>query len=189
VVLATGSSMTWPMCLPDALKSAGIVPDLRTGIRELVGKKERQRGAAVIYDMDQTDGTYAAAELLRNLFERVVLLTPRNHIAEDTALATRQRILRRFHERGIEFMCLVEPRWSDAFENEGRLEYASVFGGAPRSIENVAFFAYAAPRAPNDELAAPLRAAGIEVHCVGDCKVARGVLDATTEGHAIGTTL
>jgi 2,4-dienoyl-CoA reductase-like NADH-dependent reductase (Old Yellow Enzyme family) len=189
VVLATGSTMTWPRCLPEALKSAGIVPDLRAGIRDLLGKKERQRGVAVIYDMDQMDGTYAAAELLRNLFERVILLTPRNHIAEETALATRQRILRSFHERGVEFLCLVEPRWSDAFENEGRLEYASIFGGAPRSIEDVAFFAYSTPRAPNDELAAPLRAAGIEVHCIGDCKVARGVLDATTEGHAIGTTL
>ena len=189
VILATGSTMTWPLCLPEALQAAGIVPDLRTGMRELAGKKERQRGVAVIFDMDQTDGTYAAAELLRNLFERVVLLTTRNHIAEETALATRQRILRRFHERGIEYSCLVEPRWSDAFENEGRLEYASVFGGATRSIENIAFFAYATPRAPNDELAAPLRAAGVAVHCVGDCKVARGVLEATAEGHAIGTTL
>jgi hypothetical protein len=139
--------------------------------------------------MDQMEGTYAAAELLRNLFDRVVLLTPRQHIAEDTALATCQRILRRFHERNIEFICQVEPRWTDAFENEARLEYASVFGGASRSIEDVAFFTYSTPRAPNDALAAPLRAAGIEVHCVGDCKVARDVLAATAEGHAIGTTL
>jgi len=189
VVLATGSTMTWPLCLPDALRSEGMVPDLRTAIRGLAGKKERQRGAAVIFDLDQTDGTYAAAELLRDLFDRVILLTTRPHIAEDTSLATRQRILRRFHQRGIEFQCLVEPRWTDAFENEGRLEYASVFGSAARSIEDVAFFAYSTPRAPNDELAVPLRAAGIEVHCVGDCKVARGVLEATAEGHAIGTTL
>jgi hypothetical protein len=65
----------------------------------------------------------------------------------------------------------------------------SVYGSAPRSIEDVAFFAYSTPRTPNDEMAAPLRAAGIEVHCVGDCKAARGVLEATAEGHAVGTTI
>jgi 2,4-dienoyl-CoA reductase-like NADH-dependent reductase (Old Yellow Enzyme family) len=189
VVLATGSTMTWPVCLPQALKTAGIVPDLRAAMRQLVGRRERQHGAAVIFDMDQGDGTYAAAELLRDLFDRVVILTPREHIAEETALATRQRILRRFHERAIEFKCLVEPRWTLAFENEGRLEYASIFGGETTSIDDVSFFAYSTPRAPNDELTMPLRAAGVAVHLVGDCKVARGALEATAEGHAIGTML
>jgi len=189
VVLATGATMTWPVCLPRALRDEGIVPDLRSAMAGLIGRTERQRGTAVIYDMDQTDGTYAAAELLRDLFERVVILTPREHIAEDTALTTRQRIQRRCHERGIEYLVLVEPRWSDTFENEGRLEYGSIYGGPSSSIADVAFFAYSTPRAPNDELAAPLRAAGVEVHLIGDCKVARGVLEATAEGHAVGNKI
>jgi hypothetical protein len=189
VVLATDATMTWPVCLPASLKADGIVPDMREAMQELVGRKERQRGTAVILDMDQMDGTYAAAELLRDIFDRVVLLTGRERIAEETALTSRQRILRRFHERGIEFICLVEPRWSDRFENEGRLEYGSVFGGPSSFIDDVAFFAYSTPRTPNDALAAPLRAAGIEVHPVGDCKIARDVLAATTEGSAIGRAL
>lgn len=189
VALATGATMTWPVCLPDALRSLGVVPDLRTAIEPLLARKERQRGVAVILDLDHTEGTYAAAELLRALFERVVLLTPRAQIAEETALVTRQRILRRFHELNIEARCLVEPRWSAAFELEGRLEYASIFGGASRSIEEVSFFAYATPRTPNDALVEPLRAAGLAVHRIGDCKVARDVLAATAEGFAVGMSV
>ena len=189
VVLATGSAMTWPVCLPDAYRAQGLVPDLRSAMRALVGRNEREGGVAVIYDMDQTDGTYAAAEALRQRFDQVILLTPRHHIADDASLVTRIRILRRFHEQGIEARCLVEPTLTDAFRNGRRLEYASVFGGARQAIDNVALFAYSTPRAPNDELAAPLRAAGIVVHLIGDCKVARSVMEATAEGHAIGTTL
>ena len=104
-------------------------------------------------------------------------------------MVTRQRILRRFHERGIEYQCMVEPRWGDSIEQEGTLEYCSIYGGPAKAIAKVAFLAYSTPRLPNDELAGPLRAAGLAVHLVGDCKVARGVLEATSEGHAIGTTI
>lgn len=197
VVLATGSTMTWPACLPAQLQAEGIVPDLREAISTLVGRgkgreqhqPQRQRGSAVILDMDQMEATYASAELLRDVFDRVVVLTQRQGIAEDTALVSRQRILRRFFERGIEVMTLVEPHWSESFENESRLEIASVFGGVVAVIDNVAFFSYSTPRAPNDALVAPLHAAGLPVHVIGDCKIARDVLAATAEGSAIGLRL
>jgi hypothetical protein len=38
-------------------------------------------------------------------------------------------------------------------------------------------------------MATPLREAGLKVHLIGDCKVARTVLEATAEGHAVGTTI
>jgi len=189
VVLATGSTMTWPLCLPDALSGEGIISDLREAMRTVMGRRERQRGTAVIFDMDQMEGTYAAAERLHELFAAVVLITPRERIAEDTGLVTRQSILRRLQEKGIRYECLAEPHWSEAFEQEGRLELIGTYGGTRQAIEDVAFFAYSTPRVPNTSLAAPLLAAGIAVHRIGDCKVARTVLNATAEGHAIGTTL
>jgi len=148
-----------------------------------------QPGAAVIFDMDHTDGTYAAAERLRDLFSRVVILTPRDRIAEDTSLVVRQRVLRRFHERSIEVITLVEPRWTSAMEERGSLYYESVFGGPLQAIDDVSFFAYATPRVPNVDLLEALRAAGLHVHMIGDCKVARAPLDATAEGYAIGLSL
>ena len=186
VVLATGSTMLWPECLDPQLGRDGIVTDLRAAIAGLAAHRAPIPGAAVILDLDQTEGTYAAAERLKDLFDRVIIITPRDRIAEDTALVTRQRVLRRCHQRGIEVRTLVEPRVTAAFENEARVDCVSVYGGAAAPIENVALFTYATPRIPDDALAAPLASAGIEVHRIGDCKVARGVLDATAEGYAIG---
>jgi hypothetical protein len=61
-----------------------------------------------------------------------------------------------------------------------------VFGGPLQDIENVAFFAYASPRRPIDDLRQPLLAAGLPVTLVGDCKIARDALAATSEGHEAG---
>jgi hypothetical protein len=142
----------------------------------------------VIYDMDHTAGTYAAAERLHALFERVVLITPREGVAQDTALVTRQGIVRRLHEKRIRMITLAEPRWSARFE-DGVLEYENVYNGDAGAIEDVAFLAYATPRAPNDALAAPLVAAGMEVQRIGDCASPRGVMAATAEGHRVGNAI
>ena len=189
VVLATGSTMTWPRMLPEALRQEGWVPDLRRALSELDGVTQRQTGTAVILDMDHTEGTYAAAEHLHSLFERVVVMTPRATIADEVALVTRQGIYRRFHEKGIDVLYAVEPRWTETFETQATLQYVSIYGGALKGIENVAFFAYATPRQPNDELALPLKAAGLNVYLIGECKAARNSLAATAEGDAIGRAL
>ncbi len=189
VILATGAVMTWPADLPASLRGTDTISDLRTAMQGLQGITQRQRGAAVIFDLDQTDGTYVAAERLRDIFDRVVILSPRETIAEEVVLVARQRILRRFHERGIEVITLVQPQWGPSVEDEARLEYVSVFGGPVHSIGNLAFFAYASPRAPEIALLHPLRIAGIDVRLVGDCKIARDTLAATSEGHAAATQI
>ncbi|MEO6985349.1 MAG: NAD(P)-binding protein, partial [Paralcaligenes sp.] len=189
IILATGSTMIWPRCLPMALRLEGLVPDLRTAMTDLQSISERQHGTAVIFDMDHSEGTYASAERLCEIFEKVVLITPRETIADETALVTRQGILRRIHEKGIRTIIAAEPRWTNAFEEHGQLEYVSVYGGPPCAIDNVVFFAYATPRQPNNELAAPLRATGIPVHLIGDCRAARTMLAATSEGDALGRAI
>jgi hypothetical protein len=188
VVLACGASMTKPLWLPQDISDAGIVPDLRIAMAGIIGVTARQSGTAVVFDMDHTDGTYASAEFLRARFDRVVLITPRESIAQDTAMVTRQGIVRRMYEQGIEIVLHAEPCWGDSLE-DGRLEYANFYTGARTVIDDVAFFAYATPRAPDIELVAPLRAAGAIVQQIGDCRVARGVMAATAEGHAAGNAL
>jgi hypothetical protein len=164
------------------------VPDLRNAVAALRGHHAHQAGTAVIVDTDHTEGTYAAAELLRTMFDRVVVITPRESIAQDAALVTRQGIYRRLYRQGIEIVTCAEPRWSARFE-EGTLEYVNVYNGEVSAIDDVAFLAYASPRAPRAKLAAPLRAAGIDVRLVGDCVSARGVMAATAEGHAAGNAI
>jgi hypothetical protein len=103
-------------------------------------------------------------------------------------LVTRQGILRRFHEKRIETITLAEPRWNASFK-DGTLEYADVYNGDVGVIPDVVFCAYSTPRVAEDMLAGPLRAAGIAVHLVGDCRSPGGLLAATSEGHAVGNVV
>jgi 2,4-dienoyl-CoA reductase-like NADH-dependent reductase (Old Yellow Enzyme family) len=185
VVLAAGATMIPPEWLG---AGAGLVCDLREAMPALLSRSGRQPGTAVLFDMDHTEGTYAAAELLHARFARVVLVTPRESLAQDAPLVTRQGILRRMSAKRIETMVLAEPRWSERFES-GELECENVYTGERSVLREVAFLAYATPRRPDDALAAPLRARGIEVHLAGDCRAPRTMLAATADGHAIGNQL
>ena len=152
---------------------------------EVLRHDGRQPGTAVLFDADHTEACYAAAEALRACFDRVVIVTPRDTIATDVAMTTRQGILRRMAEQRIEVITLAVPRWSDACA-EGRLDIVNLYNGDVRVIENVALLTYATPRAPNDTLMAPLRAAGIAVVPVGDARAPQEMLFATASGHAAG---
>ena len=188
VVLACGATMIQPYWLPLDVRESDLVPDLRSAMGPLIGHGRHEAGTAVIFDADHMDGTYAAAELLRQIFDRVVLVTPREFVAQDVSLVARQGIVRRIHEQGIELAVLAEPRWTESIE-EGKLELANVYTGARRFIDDVAFLAYSTPRAPDNALLSPLLAAGIDVRLVGDCRSARGVMAATSEGHAVGNEI
>ena len=70
---------------------------------------------------------------------------------------------------------------------ESRLEdgvavLANVYTDGLRSVEDVALITYSTPRVPELALEPPLRAAGLEVRLVGDCRMPRGVMAATAEG-------
>jgi dimethylglycine catabolism A len=60
------------------------------------------------------------------------------------------------------------------------------YDGDVRVIEDLALLTYATPRVPDDDLAAPLRAAGITVVAVGDIRAPQEMLFATASGHAAG---
>jgi 2,4-dienoyl-CoA reductase-like NADH-dependent reductase (Old Yellow Enzyme family) len=188
VVLATGADMVPPLWLPAAVAAEGLVPDLRSAMAGLVGMRARQPGTAVVFDMDQTEGTYAAALRLKELFESVVIVTQRNGLVEDASLVQRQNLLRRLARAGVEWLLLSEPCWTEAFE-KGELEVRHLYTGEATVIPGVALLAYATPRARADALAAPLAAVGVELRIVGDCLSPRDMIAATADGHAAGNAL
>jgi len=188
VVLAAGSTMVPPLWLPKAVAEEGLVPDLRTAMAGLAGMQARQPGTAVIYDMDQSEGTYAAALRLHGLFDRVVIVTPRPSLVDDASLVVRQNLLRRLARAHVESILLSEPVWSAAFE-EGELEVRHVYSGDVSVIPDVSLLAYSTPRARDDALAAPLAAAGLDVRLVGDCLSPRDMIAATADGHAAGNAV
>ena len=116
------------------------------------------------------------------------MVTPKERIASAEALVNRQGVYRRLYGKGVEIIILSLPLANSRFE-EGSVTLANVYTGQPRTIDDVALLTYATPRAPNDAIAAPLRAAGVEVHLVGDCLTPRFPLNATAEGHRVGNAL
>ncbi|UHL63104.1 NAD(P)-binding protein [Paralcaligenes sp. KSB-10] len=188
VVLATGGTMMPPAWLPTDAVESGMVPDLRQAMGALLDITARQPGTAVIFDMDHGEGTYAAAERLHALFERVVIITPRNSIADDMSLVTRQGVHRRLAQKGIDVIFLCEPMWNELIEG-GELAYRHLYTGEVFRIANLSLLTYSTPRARNDEMLAELEEAGVEVIPVGDCLSPRDLLAATADGHRAGMRL
>ncbi len=188
IVFAAGASMLWPRGLPIAWREDGLLLDARTAARELHGLRACQGGTAVLFDMDHTEGTYAVTELLRRLFDRVVVVTPRDAIAADVPLVTRLGINRRFEKLDIEVLPFAELSEECEFE-EGRIAYRNVHTGRVRTIDGVSFASYATPRVPRDALLGLLQTLQIPIATIGDAKAPRSLLAATSEGHAVGVNL
>jgi hypothetical protein len=188
VLLATGSALGWPVSLPEIWREEGFVQDVRSLTTELLRRKERQPGTAVLFDQDHTEGTYAVVDLLARLFAHVVVATPRERVAGDVPLVTALGIYRRLAHSGIEVVPWHEPSAESRLE-DGVVALANVYTGGLRLIEDVALLTYSTPRVPDRSLEAPLLAAGVEVRLIGDCRMPRGVMAATAEGSEAGLSV
>jgi len=188
VLLATGSSLGWPVTLPGTWQEEGLVPDVREIARMLLGRVERQPGAAVLFDHDHTEGTYAVVELLAKLFERVVVATPRERVAGDVPLVTALGIHRRLARLGVDILPFCELSAESRLE-DGAVALASVYTGDLHWVQDAVLLTYATPRVPAAGLEAPLLAAGLDVRLVGDCRMPRGLMAATAEGYRAGMAL
>ncbi len=187
VVLAVGAEMSWPRAMPSSWRDAGCVLDLRACMLQMLEFRERQSGTAVIYDRDATEGTYAAAEWLARLFDRVVILTPRDRIAEDVPLVSRLGILRRFAFQGVESITLVELDENSRLE-DGVIGYKNIYTGKAAEIADVALLTYATPRAPDLRAFRGLETEA-EIHVIGDAYAPGTTMAATAHGHRVGNRL
>lgn len=179
VVLATGATMPPPDDFADA---DGAALDIRRAAAALLAAPARRGGLAVLYDHDHTPATYAAAELLAARYRRVVLATPRETIALDCPLIYAQGVHGRLARAGIE----IRPCRRPVSLAGGILALRHVLTGAEETIAGIDLFAFATPRRPRDELAAPLAAAGLAVRVVGDALAPRLMLSAVREGEDAG---
>jgi len=182
VILATGSTPSWPAFLPDTWREEGLIPDLREAVRALSAYPGHNSGVAVIWDEDHSAFTYDAAEFLAGRFDQVVILTPRERIASDESLVVRQGVYQRLYRKNVRIVTSVRPLPEPRIE-QGEVAYANIFSGATDEVTDVSFLTYATARLPDDALAAPLQAAGVDVRTIGDCKAPRIVLTATAEGY------
>jgi hypothetical protein len=188
VLLASGSTPGWPASLPEIWREDGFVPDARTLALELLDRHQRQPGTAVLFDQDHTEGTYALVEMLARLFERVVVATSRERVAGDVPLVTALGIHRRLARLNVEVRPFHELS-AEARLEDGVAALANVYTGELSLVEDVALISYSTPRVPDLALLAPLRALGVSVATIGDCRMPRGVASATAEGYAAAIAL
>jgi 2,4-dienoyl-CoA reductase-like NADH-dependent reductase (Old Yellow Enzyme family) len=192
VVLAGGAAPGWPAWLPEDYRDPDLFPDVRTLARRLLARPppaNRQPGLAVVYDHDHSAFTYATVQRLAAHYARVAIVTPREGLAEEEALVNRQGIHRRLAALDVAVHRYAEPVFDERVA-EGRLALEDVLVGRERAVlDDVALLAHACARVPEDGLAAPLRAAGVEVRLVGDCYAPRSLLVATQEGSRAGLAI
>ena len=139
----------------------------------------------MLFDMDHSAATYAVADALADRYEKLVLLTPRTQIARNVNYCSAIGIHRRLYQADAEIIVAAEPV---SFQ-DGVLTWRNVFTGRVREIADVGVFLWSTPRIANDELAQPLRQAGVDTHLVGDCVAPRNLLCAIHEGEAAATTI
>lgn len=178
--------------LPAPLANTGLISDARSAAADLLahpGTGRRIDGTAVLLDIDHTTGTYALAELLAARFARVVLATPRDTIATEVATVKRQGILRRLHAAGVTVLPLAEAVPDACFADNARLPIRHVYGGSLATVDDLALFTYATPRAPDIALRSELGGRVEIVQAVGDCAVARDIFAARADGLRVGNAL
>ena len=188
VLLATGATMAPPAFIPQEYIEEDFIVDLRALAQQFLGRKGNEDGRLVIFDYDHTEGTYAAAEMLAEIFEHVAIVTPRERIASDCPLVNRQEIYQRLYDRRVEIYTCVEPRDLDALE-EAELQVANVYNGDITTLTDIAALTYSTARVPNDALKAPLQEQGIKVQTIGDCYAPRSVLASTRQGYRVALEL
>jgi len=188
VILATGGEMLWPRQLPQELREDGFVPDLREAMVMLMPYQSRQEGTAVIYDQDHSAGTYMAASRLCELFDRVVIVTQRETVAQEEALVTRQGIYRRLNELGVEILPFSE--FGDVSELEdGVVKIRNVYTDKQTAIGELALMTYSTPRRPLNDLAGLLAEHGVKADLIGDCFMPGSLREATAGAHAAANEL
>ena len=120
--------MNLPAFVSAEIAKAGLIQDLRSFIVPFLGLKKNEEksvsGQLVLFDGDHTEMTYAAAELLADVFSKVTIVTPRERIATDCSLVNRQQIYQRLYDRRVEILTSHVPASLDDLE-DGRLRVAS----------------------------------------------------------------
>jgi 2,4-dienoyl-CoA reductase-like NADH-dependent reductase (Old Yellow Enzyme family)/thioredoxin reductase len=182
IILATGSTMSVPAFVPPEYAEEGFVPDLREFIASMLERKTREEGRLVIFDQDHTEMTYHAALKLAQIFTKVTIVTPRERLASDILLLNRQSIYQQLYDAHIEIVTDCEPVDLDRLD-DCVLEVRNVYNGDITELDEIAAITYSTPRIPNDQLRAPLEAAGKTVVVVGDAYAPNSVLAATRQGY------
>lgn len=193
VIIALGSQMRIPDNLPIDDSDHGV--DVRSLYSFMRRHLDHQGDVdwstdgghcAVVFDQDHSAPVYAAAQLLRDYYERVIVVTPRPSIAETVNYCSTLGIHRRLHQLGVEIRPAVELLRLDSTDVICR----NVFSQRIEVIEKCNLLVYATPRRVNElENIGDSSRTKPRIHHIGDCKSPRNLMMAIHEAHALTTEI
>jgi mycofactocin system FadH/OYE family oxidoreductase 2 len=178
VVLATGSQPALPDGLPGSPGPFVHGSDVVSGVAT-VGPR------VLVIDVDGQVRASGIADLLAGQGRQVRIASDQLYVGRNIDLKTLYPLYRRLREQGVELL----PGTRFLGWDGGRPVVGDVFTGAARTLPDVDTVVWAGPGRVSAELLDPLRAAGLEVHAIGDCVAPRRVEHAVYEGHAVARSL
>jgi pyruvate/2-oxoglutarate dehydrogenase complex dihydrolipoamide dehydrogenase (E3) component len=178
VVVATGSRPALPEGLPGVAGPLVHAADVVSGAAH-VGER------VLVMDQDGHLRGSGVADLLAGQGRRVCIASEQLYVGQGIDLKTLYPLQRRLREQGVEMM----PSTRFVGWDGGRPVVADVFTGAERALSLIDTVVWASTGRVVDDLVEPLRAAGLDVHAVGDCVAPRRVEHAVHEAHAVARSL
>lgn len=176
VVLATGSEQS----TPEGLEGKGL--SLKAAMEQ--GLTNQKGKTIVLYDLDQTAATYAAADSL-SARNKVFLVTPRAEFAKGVNYCSQIGVMRRLYGSGVTLI----PATEIVNFNDSTIVLKNVYTGNEETHENVDYLLWSSPRKANSDLSRELEQAGIQTELIGDCMSPRNLLCAIHEGRALAMSL
>ncbi len=173
VVLASGSQQMVPEGL-EGSDGRSLTDAVAEGLEALPS------GDIVVYDLDQTSGTYAVVDALA-AGRKVYMVTPRAEFARGVNYCSGIGVLRRLHHAGVELI----PSSEVVARDGASVSLRNVYTCATREIPDVGTLLWSSPRHARGELAADLEREGLTVEMIGDCVSPRNLLCAIHEGREV----
>ncbi len=179
VVLATGARDTPPR---EDLTDANVT--VATAWSVLAGSVAPGRNVLVV-DHSRFDSGCSVAELVANAGGKAEVISRQFHPAIDFGLTNTISLYRRLFCKNVELTAhhdLGQVR-------DGVIHVVNCYSGKERKTVDLDMVVFVTVPTPNDKLLAPLQAAGVEVHAIGDCVAPGDIENATFEGHRIARQL
>jgi thioredoxin reductase len=175
VIVATGATPTEP-----AAQARASLPVV-SAWSVVSGRVPPGRNALVIDHTGKQLGC-AVAEMVVDRGGRAEVVSRQFHPAIDFGLTNTVALYRRLFRKGVELTPHTDLRSIEGDE----VVLFNYYNDRERVVRDLDMVVIVTPSAPNDSLIAPLRAAGLEVHAIGDCVAPRDIEDAVYEGHRAG---
>jgi NADPH-dependent 2,4-dienoyl-CoA reductase/sulfur reductase-like enzyme len=125
------------------------------------------------------------ADALVERGHRVTLATSCLHVGEDEGITTLYPLLRLLGQQGVDLRERVRVTGFDG--TKGGL--VNQWDGRESAVDDIAAIVHWSGATPASALAAPLRDAGLDVHVIGDARLARRVDDAVREAAELAWSL